>query len=120
MIDLCRVRFLDTIRVDVGIENERRAFIAHTSFLTCRSRFFQKALRGGWKEAEERMVKLPDSEPAIFALYLHYVYRNEFAIIPHSSSSTPTDAATEPSAYSWRNSTSSLSSFKIPHPRTPS
>jgi hypothetical protein len=39
-----------------------------------RSKFFQAALRGGWKEAEERVINLPEDDPKLFASYVQAVY----------------------------------------------
>lgn len=39
------------------------------------------ALSGPWKEAEERVVHLPEDDVRTFDLYLHYIYNNEFACI---------------------------------------
>jgi hypothetical protein len=46
--------------------------------------FFRKALSGPWKEAEERVVHLPEDDVRTFDLYLHYIYNNEFACISNS------------------------------------
>jgi hypothetical protein len=45
--------------------------------LTARSRFFQKALFGNWKEAEDRVVNLPEDDPALFADYIHVLYTGD-------------------------------------------
>ena len=54
----------------------------HSEVLTARSLFFRKALSGGFKEAEERVVELPEDDPEIFGMYLHYVQTNELSIVP--------------------------------------
>ena len=46
----------------------------HESLLTSRSKFFKKAMNKGWKEAEDKLVKLPEDDPDIFALYEQLVY----------------------------------------------
>ncbi|KAF2031832.1 hypothetical protein EK21DRAFT_87657 [Setomelanomma holmii] len=60
-----------------------RSFFVHQELLTARSLFFDKALKGygddgdsdmKWLEGDERVVKLPDDEPAVFTLYLQLLY----------------------------------------------
>jgi hypothetical protein len=60
--------------IRVGTEPDLEDFVAHESFLISRSEFFRRALNGNWKEAETRIVKLPDEAPDIFGLYLNLVY----------------------------------------------
>jgi len=33
------------------------------------------------KEAEERVVKLPENDPSTFPLYLHFVYKRDFPVV---------------------------------------
>jgi len=47
--------------------------MVHESFLTSRSEFFRRALNGNWQEAETRVIKLPDDDPEIVALYINFV-----------------------------------------------
>jgi hypothetical protein len=49
-------------------------FTVHQDLISTRSEFFAKALRGDWKEAQERTVVLPDDEPEVFRLYLQFLY----------------------------------------------
>ncbi|CAO2656323.1 Nn.00g051260.m01.CDS01 [Neocucurbitaria sp. VM-36] len=44
------------------------------------SLFFKKALTGNWKEAEERVVKLPEDTPSVFATHVHHLYTGELAV----------------------------------------
>jgi hypothetical protein len=62
------------VKVVVGENRGTRDFVIHEALLTSRSRFFKKAMAGDWKEAEEKLVKLPEDDPAIFALYEQLVY----------------------------------------------
>lgn len=47
------------------------------------SDYFRKALSGTWKEAEDGVVKLADVEPAVFNLFLEWLYTQQ---IPDSCS----------------------------------
>ncbi|KAF2129933.1 hypothetical protein P153DRAFT_315365 [Dothidotthia symphoricarpi CBS 119687] len=76
----------ECIRIDVGSGDEIRTFQVHTPLLTPRSLFFKKALSGNWKEAEDRVVKLLDDSPYIFAIYTHYLYTGKIAVTPDDRS----------------------------------
>jgi hypothetical protein len=43
-------------------------------------KFFKKAMGKGWKEAEEKLVKLPEDDPDIFALYEQVVYTGQIPL----------------------------------------
>lgn len=49
-------------------------FAVHENVVTARSDFVRTALRGDWKEARERVIPLPDDDPASFGLYASYLY----------------------------------------------
>ena len=50
----------DIITVLVGLEATATRFFVHADLITQHSDFFQACLKKGWKEAEERIVRLPD------------------------------------------------------------
>ena len=74
------------VRVTVGDGEKQESFDVHEALLTARSTFFKNALSGDWKEAEDRVVNLPDVEGAIFQLYIHLLYTDKLASIPESDS----------------------------------
>jgi hypothetical protein len=76
--------------VQVGNEPGSEDFIVHESFLTSRSGFFRRALNGNWAESDTRIVKLPEDDPHIFALYLNYVFNGQLATM----GKTPEEFAT--------------------------
>lgn len=76
------MRFDDLIRIEVGTGEETKVYNVHSNALTTRSVFFQRALSSSWKEAEERIVRLPEDDPDTFELYLHLVYIDEIACGP--------------------------------------
>jgi hypothetical protein len=76
-------RFDDLVRIEAGTGYDLRSFTAHIAFLTTRSLFFRKALSGAWKEAEERVVKLPEDESNIVELYLQCVYGLPISVEPN-------------------------------------
>ncbi|KAF2629861.1 hypothetical protein BU25DRAFT_260087 [Macroventuria anomochaeta] len=68
--------------IDVGTGNAHKSFPVFANLLTHRSRFFETAPSAGWKEVGECVVKLLDSHLAVFALYLHHVYKGDLPVIP--------------------------------------
>ncbi|KAG9202235.1 hypothetical protein G6514_004673 [Epicoccum nigrum] len=70
-----------SIRVSVGkLDTCMQNFTMHQDLISTRSEFFAKALRGDWKEAQERTVVLPDDEPEVFRLYLQFLYTGQVAL----------------------------------------
>ncbi|KAI9928693.1 hypothetical protein MW887_001910 [Aspergillus wentii] len=62
------------ISKDEGNKNQQEPFSVHENLVRTSSRFFDKAMAGKWRESLQRTVKLPDEEPNIFTLYLHWLY----------------------------------------------
>ncbi|KAH4220986.1 hypothetical protein HBI06_162130 [Parastagonospora nodorum] len=77
------------VTIRVGDSPEYIDFIAHESFLTSRSEFFRRAMNGSWTEAESRVVKLPEDEPAIFAIYLNLEELASLEFLAFSNLITP-------------------------------
>lgn len=65
------------VAITVGASKE--PFHVHESIICNSSLFFKTAMSGSWKESKEHTFKLPEDDPEIFALYLHWLY---FAEIP--------------------------------------
>lgn len=53
---------------------ERKKYLLHKGFLTHYSKYFRNALRGPWKEADERVIPLPDIEPGILNIFVDWLY----------------------------------------------
>jgi hypothetical protein len=62
------------IRVNVGLEPDQKEFFVHQDLVCPRSEFFMNAMKGPWKEAQERKVDLSEEAPETFALYLELLY----------------------------------------------
>ena len=58
----------------VGAEPFIKEFSVHESLICSRSKFFQKAMNGKWKESEDRQVILAEDEPSVFLTYLDILY----------------------------------------------
>jgi hypothetical protein len=59
----------------VGADQE--AFYAHKALLCKRCPFFEKALGGGTKEAEENIVTMTAEDPATVTQFLSWLYRDD-------------------------------------------
>lgn len=62
------------LKVVEGQGDDKCEFAIHEALLTARSKFFAKAMGKGWKEAEEKVVNLPDDKQEVFPLYASLVY----------------------------------------------
>lgn len=49
--------------------------------------FFDKAMAGDWKESQQRTIQLPDDDPGIFALYVHWLYCGTLPVVCDKSGS---------------------------------
>ncbi|KAF3004769.1 hypothetical protein E8E13_001543 [Curvularia kusanoi] len=77
-----RIRFDDPVRIEVGPHGSPEVFILDAQILIARSPFFRKALSGSFKEAKDRVVKLPEDEPELVGIYLHHLHTNELSVLP--------------------------------------
>ncbi|KAH7085250.1 hypothetical protein BKA63DRAFT_13643 [Paraphoma chrysanthemicola] len=68
--------------VVVGKEPNEKRFLVHEGFVCARSAFFQRAMNGPWAERDERIIKLPEDDPEVFAIYVNFVYTNTVATGP--------------------------------------
>lgn len=64
-----------TIEVLVGPTEE--AFYVHKILLVSRSPFFKAALTGGWKEAKDGIVRLPEADVQSFEWFVYYLYTGQ-------------------------------------------
>jgi hypothetical protein len=60
--------------VDIVVGAQQEVFSVHERLVRASSSFFDKAMAGDWKESQQRTIHLPDDEPEIFALYVHWLY----------------------------------------------
>jgi hypothetical protein len=75
----------------VGTDTPKR-FIVHEGLVKPRSEFVRLALRGEWKEAQDRTIPLPEDDPDIFLVYQQWLYAS---LIHTRPSSAPTKADDE-------------------------
>lgn len=71
----------------------------HKDNICEKSKFFATAVSSnGWREGREKLVRLPDTVPSVFQMYIHWVYTGEVA--PEIAfSSTEVSSAQEQTAY---------------------
>ncbi|KAF2444475.1 hypothetical protein P171DRAFT_360502 [Karstenula rhodostoma CBS 690.94] len=72
----------DLIRAIVGVGQDQQSFWVDTARICERSRFFKNAMQSPWKESSTQIVRLPDCNPEIFAMYLELVYTDKVACNP--------------------------------------
>lgn len=78
-----RIDFGEDATVLVGADEKR--FTAHRDILLRSSTFFRSALtNAGWREAQEKIVRLPEHDAASFTLYLHWLYNKRTDLLDSS------------------------------------
>lgn len=68
----CRFDNVHTITILVDLDETK--FMIHEDVITSSSKFFRAACSGGFKEAQEKVVRLPDIDVETFKLYAHWLY----------------------------------------------
>jgi hypothetical protein len=72
------------VTINVGSNNEQKRFVVHEDLLTHYSKFFRAALKGGFKEANERIIPLGEQSPRLFELFVHWLYYQRFPATEHN------------------------------------
>jgi hypothetical protein len=62
----------------VLVEESEERFVVHESLLTHHSEVFRRELSGTSRKAEDKMVKVFDTEPYIFECFVHWLYYQRF------------------------------------------
>ena len=75
---------------DIVVGEDRQVYSIHENLLCKASLFFKKALSGPWQESVKRVIDMPDDEPKIFAIYVHWHYSGTIAVA--SDGSTPDES----------------------------
>ncbi|KAF2872412.1 hypothetical protein BDV95DRAFT_606028 [Massariosphaeria phaeospora] len=89
-----RAGVLDEVTIEVGTGTEKTKYRPHKSFLIHYSEYFRKALSGSWKEAEDGVITLEDVEPAVFNMFVDWLYTQKLPAgieAWYQSSDTPED-----------------------------
>ncbi|KAK3715689.1 hypothetical protein LTR37_006914 [Vermiconidia calcicola] len=78
-----KLDYLEDITVLVGPDEKR--YVVHKNLVCDNSSFFRAACNGDWKETKEKVVRLPEVDPDIFANYLGWIYTGELDVRDASS-----------------------------------
>lgn len=63
------------VQVDVGNgDGDSHTFVVHKEIICHHSPFFKAACTGHFREAEDRVVKLPDDRAELFDIFLQWLY----------------------------------------------
>jgi len=52
-------------------------FYVHRDILT-KSEYFRKALNGGFREAQDQAIDLPEEDPSLFSFVVAYLYEEKY------------------------------------------
>ncbi|KFY01007.1 hypothetical protein O988_02967 [Pseudogymnoascus sp. VKM F-3808] len=69
----------DIVTVYVGPREKR--YSVHKALLTSQSEYFEKALNGKFKEADEQTIRLPEDSPDAFNLLIGWLYQNQIPVL---------------------------------------
>ncbi|KAK7421970.1 hypothetical protein QQX98_001965, partial [Neonectria punicea] len=73
------------IPIRVGTLHNMQTFHVHRDILT-KAHWFQTALDGGFREADEQLIDLPEEDPAIFHFLVAFLYEERFDPIRSAAS----------------------------------
>lgn len=74
LLKLVRSTSSKPVKVIVGTGSKTKDFYVHEDELKRHSDFCAAALRGPWLEAQERVIRLPDEDPDVFAVFVDFIY----------------------------------------------
>lgn len=61
----------------VLVGKKEKHFILHQDAVCAKSKFFKAACSKQWLEGQERIVRLPEAQPATFQSYCHWIYSED-------------------------------------------
>lgn len=73
--------------VDVLVGEEKEIFSVHEKLIRASSPFFDKAVSGIWLESTQHTIELPEDEPEIFGIYVHWLYYEKLPVSCNEPSS---------------------------------
>lgn len=73
--------------VDVLVGEEKEIFSVHEKLIRASSPFFDKAMSGAWLESPQHTIQLPEDEPEIFGIYVHWLYYDTLPVSCNEPSS---------------------------------
>ncbi|CBX98816.1 hypothetical protein LEMA_P080550.1 [Plenodomus lingam JN3] len=84
----------EVITVQVEREPDYTKFTIHETLIRKSSLFFEAALGRKWREAEDRIVKLPTLEAGDFRVYIQWLYTGRLHVVPATEVDSLLDIAT--------------------------
>jgi hypothetical protein len=63
--------------ITIYVGPKRREFVVHKNLICQTSDFFSKAFTGGFQEAQENSMHLPEDDPNAFSLFIDWIYRSK-------------------------------------------
>ncbi|KAF2817745.1 uncharacterized protein BDZ99DRAFT_470711 [Mytilinidion resinicola] len=82
------------LTVRAGLEPDAHEdFTVHDNLIRTHSPFIDAAMRNDWKEAQERLIKMPETDPVCFHIYVQWLYSSRI----HSAVTT----AAKPGSTIW-------------------
>lgn len=83
MLTATRLLSGDVVKVWVGGEDYGyQEFYVHSKLISKKSAFFDRALKGPFREAQERTIRIQDENPLIFEFFLTWVYTSQLPSLP--------------------------------------
>ncbi|KAK4501001.1 hypothetical protein PRZ48_006807 [Zasmidium cellare] len=77
-----KLEFGEEFKLVVGaaLEGEVKSYTVQKDFLVKSSEFFRGACNKEWKEGQTKVIKLPETAPEAFEVYLQYLYTGEIVV----------------------------------------
>ena len=79
----------ETVTIIVGGGSNQRTLAIHRTLLTSRSKFFEAAFNGSFKEAGEKRMVLPEDDPSLFDDFVYWLYKDSLPGAPYRRDPVP-------------------------------
>jgi hypothetical protein len=83
--------------VNLFVGPERKRYAIHKNLLTKESDYFDKALNGAFKEAEDQSIDLPEESPATVDLLVGWLYQDKIPVVGSTCQPFVKNTSTPPS-----------------------
>lgn len=74
-------------------------FVVHDDLIRAKAPFSEAAMSRDWKEAKEKLFKLPEETPEIFRIYIHWIYSGLIVCLSLPSQSSRNQQNTQSSLH---------------------